>query len=98
MAKIGEFAIAKFDGGKYDKHRRPLNYEEIPCLIIGRDSFPPHWQNIVFWRTDKSGKLVLTEDSLPKNRLRSVNFTLNDVDDLLDEAAHDAVTHLLKNC
>ncbi len=98
MAKIGEFAIAKFDGGKFDKRGRPLNYEEVPCLITGRDSSPPHWQRIIFWKTDKNGKLLVIEDNLPKNRLRSVNFTLNDVDDLLDEAAHREVTQLIKDC
>ncbi len=72
MAKIGDFAIAKFDGDEFSKNGKPLSFEELPCLIIGRDSFPPHWQEFVYWKKDKNGKLVINSSSLPKNRLKTI--------------------------
>lgn len=93
MAKIGDFAIAKFDNDPID-----ADYDGVPCLITGRAAHNPNDQTFVYWRRNKSGKLIVRTSSLPKNRLKSVKVTLDDVDGLFDEAAHYEVTELLKSC
>ncbi len=79
MAKIGEFAIAKFDNGEYDENSRPLGFTEVPCLIIGRDYSNPNEQKFIYWETNKAGKIIVNHGILPKNRLKSSGSNLSQI-------------------
>lgn len=65
MAKIGDFAVARFDD------------VEVPCLITGRSTHNPNEQTFVYWRKNRSGKFVLKANSLPKNRLESMGINVD---------------------
>lgn len=73
MAKIGDFAIAKFDNGEFDERDRPLGYEEVPCLIVARSN---REFEIIHWTTTEGGRTTVYRDSLPSNRLKTVGFNL----------------------
>ncbi len=68
MAKIGDFAIARFDDC------------EVPCLIIGRVESDPNEQEIICWSQNKSGKFVVNRERLPKGRLKSTGLNLTHID------------------
>ena len=68
MAKIGDFAIAKFDDC------------EVPCLITGRSSSNPNEQEIICWSQDKSGKCIVNRDWLHKGRLKTTGLNLMHID------------------
>lgn len=64
MAKIGDFAIARFDD------------VELPCLITGRDVSNPNEQTFVYWDEDLPGKFIVNRDSLHKSRFESLGFNV----------------------
>ena len=73
MAKIGDFAIAKFDNGEFDEKDRPLGYTEVPCLIVARSN---REFDFIYWTTTEGGRTTVHRDSLPQSRLKTVGFNL----------------------
>ena len=65
-AKIGDLAIAQFDG-----YENPKPYNEQLCIIVGHDN---RWREFQFfyWEKGKGSRTIIHHDDLPHNRLRVV--------------------------
>lgn len=70
MAKIGQFAIAKFDGRRRVEGDRAVSYNERLCLVTGRSSDGRELE-FIHWET-KGGRTTIVAGSLPRGRISPV--------------------------
>ena len=72
-AKVGQFAVAKFDG-EFDGDKA-VSYDERLCLVTGRSSDGRELE-FIHWET-KGGRTTVEHDSLPKGRVAPVGLDLD---------------------
>lgn len=88
-ARVGDLAIAKFDGYGSEK------YDERLCIIIRYSTEFGREFTFAFWKKGKQNRTIMELDSLPPGRLRKVtprkgkklvtnvcDLTINDVIDV----------------
>lgn len=72
-ARIGQFAVAKFDG-EFEGDK-VVSYDEHLCLVAGRSSNGRELE-FIYWNTKNDRTEVIT-DSLPKGRVTPVGLDLS---------------------